>query len=172
MQFIDTESFKTLVAAFLICSSAVVLRAQSPVLEAPATVLIDDDSGVQMRGKLNRSKQILEGLVRGDFDAISRAARELKRISEATEWPLQGDHVFEAYSSDFTKQCDELDKLAHDLNHAGVQFTFLSMTATCIRCHDHVRDSSQVDKARPNGAVRLFPLRSPLREIDYPPAGN
>jgi Tfp pilus assembly protein PilN len=168
----NKRSASTLVAALMILSPVMISRAQSPALEAPAAVLIDDDSGVQMRAKLDRSKQVLEGLVRQDFAAIARAARELKRISEATNWPLQDDHVFEAHRSDFSKQCDELDKLARDLNHEGVQFTFLSMTATCIRCHDHVRDSGQTDRRRSNGAVRLFPARSPLRDFDYQPPQN
>ncbi len=133
-------------------------------------MLIHDDSGLQMRAKLQRSKQILEGLVRQDFEAISRAVRELKRISVATEWSFDNDRRFEKYSSDFAKQCDELDLLARKRNRAGVEFTFLSMTATCIRCHDYVRDSQQSDQRQGEGATRLFPARSALRDMDHLPA--
>ena len=71
----NKRSASKLVAALMILSPVVISRAQSPALEAPAAVLIDDDSGVQMRAKLDRSKQVLEGLVRQDFAAIARAAR-------------------------------------------------------------------------------------------------
>jgi hypothetical protein len=109
-------------------------------IPAPPMVLIDDDPSVQMRGKLTRSKEILAGLVRRDFASISRAATELKRISAATDWPRAEDAEFKHLSADFQRQCDQLDSLARELNFDGVQVTFQSLTLTCIRCHDHLRD--------------------------------
>ena len=119
-------------------------------------VLMDDDPGVQMRAKLSRSKDILAGLVRRDFDSMSRAAKELKRISAATDWPDANDAKFQFLSIEFQKQCDQLDALAKELSYEGVQFTFQNLTMTCIRCHDHVRDTVQAAEVLHEGDTRLF----------------
>ncbi len=71
-------------------------RNRTSLNSAPPMVLIDDDPGVQMRAKLSRSKDILAGLVRRDFDSMSRAAKELKRISAATDWPYANDAKFQS----------------------------------------------------------------------------
>ena len=132
--------------------------------DIPATVLIDGDAGHQMRAKLHRSKRILEGLIGHDFAVVSRSARELKRIGQATDWPQQGDELFERYRRDFAAQCDDLDRLAKQSNHAGAEFTFLSMTVTCIRCHDHLRDTLAEHTRARNGDVRFVPRRSALSD--------
>ncbi len=129
-------------------------RQQLP--SVPATVLISDDSGVQMRAKLSRSKDILAGLVRRDFDSISRAAKELKRISAATDWPYARDARFRKLNTEFQHQCDQLDALAVKLNYDGVQFTFQNMTVSCIACHDHVRDAKRDAEVGKEGETRLL----------------
>jgi hypothetical protein len=120
----------------------------------PPTVLINDDPGLQMTAKLIRSTNILEGLVRRDFDAVSRAAQELKRISAATNWPY--DNSFHVLNVEFQQQCDQLDSLARTENYEGIQHTFQNMTMTCIRCHDHVRDTLQSREVPPDGSTRLL----------------
>ena len=167
MPFSQLASLKTFVAFAVVLSFISIVWAEPPAIVGPPTVLINDHPAVQMREKLQRSKQILDGLIRQDFDSVSRAARELKRIGEATDWPLENDRRFERYTAEFATQCDELDSLAKEMNSQGIQFTFLSMTATCIRCHDHVRDSHRAGSKGRNGDVRLFPSRSPLRDMDH-----
>ena len=134
--------------------------ADPPSIEQLPTVLIHDDPSLQMRAKLDRSKQVLDSVIRQDFDSISRAARELKRIASATDWPMEGDSEFERYRAMFSAQCDDLDRLAKGVNSHGIQMTFLAMTETCIRCHDHIRDTRSADQAARTGDVRLFPARS------------
>lgn len=151
------------VVAFWV-SSLAYSRAEPPKIAAPPTVLIDDEPGVMMRSKLTRSKEVLEALLRNDFTSISRAAREMKRISEAAEWPRHRDAVYERFSAEFRRQCNQLESLAQDLNHEGVKFTYLNMTTTCINCHDYVRDSRRIAElrpARPEGDVRLRREPSP-----------
>ena len=126
-----------------------------PHPSAPATVLISDDPGVSMRGKLARSKDILEGLVNRDFDSISRAATELKRISAATDWPYAKETKFQELNAEFQQLCDQLDALAIKLNYEGVQFTFQHLTMSCIGCHDHVRDAMRGAEINHEGDTRL-----------------
>ena len=139
------------------------LRAEPPEIASPPAVLVDEDPGFMMRSKLTRSKDVLEALLRNDFRSISRAAREMKRISEAAEWPRRRDAVYERFSAEFRRQCNQLESLALDLNHEGVKFTYLNMTTTCINCHDYVRDSRRVAELPADGDVRLMhePARRP-----------
>lgn len=141
-------------------SGVSIVEAGPPSIEPPPAVLIDDDPGVQMRAKLDRSKQILESMLQHDFNAVSRAARELKHIAGATDWPMQKDPEFTRYLAMFKAQSDDLNRLADGMNLLGIQTTYLAMTETCIRCHDHLRDARPADRAAQTGDVRLFPARS------------
>ena len=137
-----------------------VVSAEPPPLGQVPRVLIQDDPSLQMRAKLDRSKTILEAVIQQDFDSVSCVARELKRIAGATDWPMEGDTKFERYRAQFEMQCDDLDRLAKGSNSNGIQITFLAMTETCIRCHDHVRDAKSAAQKARTGEVRLFPARS------------
>jgi hypothetical protein len=126
-------------------------------------VPIGEAEGALMKSKLIASQTVLEGLVRKDFDAIAKGARDMKKISEAAEWPRLRDHVYEHFGKAFRRQCNQLEQLAIDGNHEGVTFVYLSMTNTCIDCHDHVRDSVRI--ADPNaGDVRRIPSEWPTPE--------
>ncbi len=130
-----------------------------------AVVPIGDAQGALMKSKLMTSQKVLAGLVRKDFDAIALGAREMKRISEAAEWPRARDSVYEHFGKVFRQQCGQLELLATEGNNDGVTFMYLSMTNTCVSCHDYVRDSFRI--ARPNeGDVRLIPSHWPASELN------
>lgn len=140
-----------------ICAGMLLPLSGNPPISVSPAVLVDDDPGVMMRAKLTRSKEVLEGLLRNDFRSISRAAVEMKRISEAAEWPRARDEVYERFSAEFRRQCNELEALAKDLNREGVKFTYLNMTTTCINCHDYVRDSERVAGTTREGSIQFVP---------------
>ncbi|QDT09547.1 hypothetical protein [Planctomycetes bacterium K23_9] len=129
----------------------------APVLVASPTAA----SSALMKAKLGRSQKVLEGLLRKDFDQIASGAREMKRISEAAEWPRARDNVYEHFSAEFRRQCSQLESLASRRNHEGVTFVYLQMTTTCIQCHDHVRDSLRVAGIEPRDNVSLIPSQWP-----------
>ena len=87
-------------------SSVLTVRADPPQNSAPEVTPIAGEAGVLMQAKLSSSKKVLEGLLRRDFDSIARAAREMKRISKATEWPRPRDEVYEHFSAEFQRQCN------------------------------------------------------------------
>ncbi len=93
--------------------------ADNPVAGSTKTTPIPGESIVLMQAKLSSSKKVLEGLLRRDYDSIARAAREMKRISKATEWPRQRDEVYEHFSVEFQRQCNQLESQADALNHEG-----------------------------------------------------
>ncbi len=123
---------------------------------------IGEASGTLMRSKLVTSQQVLEGLLRKDFDAIASGAGRMKQISEAAEWPRSRDSVYEHFAQIFRRQCNQLEQAATNRNHEGVMFTYLGLTTTCVQCHDYVRDSLRVARPR-EGDVRLIPSHWPSR---------
>ena len=128
----------------------------TPINQAPSAL---------MRSKLVSSQNVLEGLLRKDFDAVARGAREMKRISEAAEWPRARDAVYEHFGIEFRRQCNQLESLAKQGNHEGVTFLYLQMTTTCVQCHDYVRDSLRIAERNDRGEVRLIPAEWPERGL-------
>lgn len=127
----------------------------------PPIQTIERSEGMLMRSKLKRSQSVLEGLLRKDFAAISRGAKEMKLISEAAEWPRARDTVYEHFSAEFRRQCNQLEKLADSRNHQGATFTYLHMTNLCIECHDYVRDSLRVADPKGRSGIQLIPAEWP-----------
>jgi hypothetical protein len=118
------------------------------------------ENQVLMRAKLSSSQKVLEGLLAEDFTLIAHGAREMKKISEAAEWPRSRDAVYEHFAAEFRRQCIKLESMAHKTNHEAATFTYLNMTTTCINCHDHVRDALRIAEL-PNGGVQLIPAQLP-----------
>ena len=83
----------------------------------------------------------------------------MKSLSEAVQWPRSEDKVYDHYGDEFRRQCAKLMKLADEKNLEGAHFTYLSMTTTCINCHNYVRGNLRVEPNRedPQGPVRLIP---------------
>jgi hypothetical protein len=118
------------------------------------------ETKVLMRAKLSSSQKVLEGLLAEDYTLIAHGAREMRRISEAAEWPRARDAVYEHHAAEFRRQCIKLESLSQTTNHEGVSFTYLQMTMTCIACHNYVRDSLRIAR-EPNGGVQLIPSHVP-----------
>ncbi|QDV84604.1 hypothetical protein [Stieleria sp.] len=148
--------FKFVLLAILASIPLAMLTWADPVVQP-----IERSEGVLMRSKLKRSQHVLEGLLRKDFPAIARGAKEMKLISEAAEWPRARDTVYEHFSAEFRRQCTQLEELAEQENHQGVTFTYLQMTNLCIQCHDYVRDSLRVAEPRGRHGVQLIPAEWP-----------
>lgn len=127
----------------------------------PAVRTIEQSEGVLMRSKMKRSQSVLEGLLRKDFAAIERGAKEMRMISEAAEWPRARDSVYEHFSSEFRRQCSQLEELAANKNHQAATFTYLHLTNLCVQCHDYVRDSLRVAEPRGRGGIQLIPAEWP-----------
>lgn len=127
----------------------------------PAVRTIEQSEGMLMRSKMKRSQSVLEGLLRKDFKAIERGAHEMKLISEAAEWPRARDAVYEHFSAEFRRQCNQLEELAAKENHQGATFTYLHMTNLCIQCHDYVRDALRVAEPRGRSGIQLIPSEWP-----------
>ncbi len=148
------------VSCLAVCLSGAVWLGADP----PANTIGDAPVSL-MHSKLGNSQRVLEGLVRSDFEQIAQGARELKLISEAAEWPRPRDSVYEHFSAEFRRQCNQLEDLATKRNQQGATFTYLQMTTLCIGCHDHVRDSLRIAEKPGRGEVQLIPSQWPEREL-------
>jgi hypothetical protein len=149
----------------IVCLAAVVAGVLGTLLlgaaDPPTSTIRETE--VLMRAKLSSSQKVLEGLLAEDFTLIAHGAREMRRISEAAEWPRARDTVYEHYAAEFRRQCIKLESLANKTNHEGASFAYLHMTSTCIDCHDYVRDALRVAD-QPNGGVQLIPAHLPVPE--------
>jgi hypothetical protein len=97
-----------------------------------------------MRMKLEYSKKVLEGLTLEDYQAISKTAKALKRLSEAAEWevptiPNATDYV--VFTTEFQRLADEMDRKAKEKNIDGATLAYLRMTMNCVNCHKYVRQA-------------------------------
>ena len=130
--------------------------AQNP-REHAAVATISDAPGALMNRKMKVSQQVLEGLLRKDFDAISAGAIQMRRISEDAEWPRARDRVYEHFGTEFRRQCNQLERLSKQRNLEGTTFVYLQMTSTCVQCHSHARDSLRVAELRARDNVQRIP---------------
>ena len=146
----------------LIIALALLAGAASSLLldaaESPNATI--SETKVLMRAKLSSSQKVLEGLLAEDFTLIAQGAKEMKRISEAAEWPRARDAVYEHHAAELRRQCIKLESLAQTTNHEGASYTYLQMTSTCIDCHNYVRDELRIAK-KPHGGVQLIPAQIP-----------
>lgn len=93
---------------------------------------------VLMRAKLAAAQQVLEGLMAGNFKTIGRGAEQLRDLEQ---WHVQKrDAVYDHYSNEFRRLAEKLTHLAEDDNLEGAMFTYQHLTATCMSCHQYVRD--------------------------------
>jgi hypothetical protein len=125
-------------SAVVLGTLAIVLGAVSTRGAGPA----EEKRRTFMRQKLEYSKAVLEGLTLEDFEAITRGARALKQLSQASEWevptiPNVPDYM--AFTNDFQRLCDELSAKAKARNIDGATLVYLRLTMNCVNCHKYVR---------------------------------
>jgi hypothetical protein len=141
-----------LVSAYTVYTGAAIMQPNQPVTR-------QDKTKPFMRAKLVGSQSVLDGLVTENFGLIRQGAENMKSLSEAVQWPRSEDEVYDHYGDEFRRQCAKLMELADQKNLEGAHFTYLSMTTTCINCHNYVRGNFRVapNQENPQGPVRLIP---------------
>lgn len=103
-----------------------------------------------MEAKLEYAEQILAGLVRHDFDQIAKAAESLKLMSlshpKGWEKKAEDDEIYDHFRMEFMRQTARLEEEARKENLAGAAYFQQNLTATCIACHDYIRDEDVKEK--------------------------
>lgn len=97
-----------------------------------------------MEVKLTSSQQILEHLTRGDFEKMQTSARRMQVLNFLEQWMRDQDF---ARKSDYQGQLNvfefatkELIRHAGDKNVEGALKSYTTLTESCVRCHQLIRD--------------------------------
>ena len=105
-----------------------------PPAEAPATKITP-----LMRMKLEKSKDILEGLALEDFDKIAKNARSLKLLSMESGWNVIQTEEYATQSRDFRRTCDLIAEAAAAKDVGRAALGYVAMTVRCVECHAYMR---------------------------------
>ncbi len=92
-----------------------------------------------MRAKLANSQSVLEGLVTEDYDLIRVGAQQMIVMSKAAEWNVYPGETYLQDSTEFTDAAKELISRAKSKNIDGATLSYLKLTMSCVKCHNHVR---------------------------------
>ena len=111
-----------------------------------------------MQRKLDSSGLILNGLVTEDFELIDQAADDLLTVAflpDVHDSDEPGDDkVYEHFRNEFRRLAAELKQKASERNLEGAAYLHSNLTANCIACHQHLRDT--------NSGIELLGGESPI----------
>lgn len=97
-----------------------------------------------MHAKLGHSQKVFEGLVTKDFDKIELGAEALMLTSLSTPKlepdRKRNDEVFDHLKLEFVRLSGQLQQMARDKNLEGAAYVTEKLNATCIACHQYLRD--------------------------------
>jgi hypothetical protein len=99
-----------------------------------------------MRDKLEFSGKVLEGLTLEDYAMIEKAAKAMKKLSQAAEWevptiPSVPEYI--VFTSEFQRLADEVAQKARDRNIDGATLAYVKLTMSCVNCHKYVRGQAR-----------------------------
>ena len=98
------------------------------------------DASVWMRMKLDYSKNILEGITKGEFELVEDNALKLRGFNRVERF-VRGK--WEGYSQQlqaFQHANDDLIKQARKKNVEGATLAFTQLTISCVNCHKKLRE--------------------------------
>lgn len=97
-----------------------------------------------MAAKLVSSQNILGDLTHGDFEGLEQNARRMQVISLLEQWlrDTEFEHrsEYEGQLNAFEFATKELVRHAVDHNTEGALQAYLDMTASCVHCHQLIRN--------------------------------
>ena len=98
-----------------------------------------------MDSKLRYSEKILTGLVTHDFELIAKSAESMKNIGlrhpqKDLHKKSEDGEVYEHFRTEFMRLAARLEEEAQKKHLAGAAYFAQNLTATCIACHDYIRD--------------------------------
>lgn len=98
-----------------------------------------------MEKKLAVAQKLLGGLAVNDFAAIKENAGILNDLSKQAAWKMIETPRYESYSDEFQRLTLRMFEQATDKNLDGVALSYVDMTLTCVKCHQHVREQKKID---------------------------
>ncbi len=92
-----------------------------------------------MRTKLDHSQKALEGVTAGDFEILLAAARKLKALGNAPDWPNFDSPEYQEHKANFRRSVNALERGAVEANLDSATLAYVRMTMNCVECHRFVR---------------------------------
>ncbi len=102
---------------------------------------VRQNSSTFMERKLDRAREIVEGLAIEDFDMISKSAQSLALLSHESEWKVMQSETYSRMSSEFRNSAIRLRDAGNQENLDGATLAYFEVTLNCVRCHKYVRDN-------------------------------
>ena len=94
-----------------------------------------------MAKKLAAAQKLLGGLAMNDFAAIKENASILNDLSKQAAWKMMETPRYEGYSDEFQRITAKMADQARDRNIDAIALSYVDMTLTCVKCHQHVRET-------------------------------
>ncbi len=92
-----------------------------------------------MRTKLDHSQKALEGVTAGDFEILLAAAKKLKALGTAQDWPNFDNPEYQEHKANFRRSVNALERGAVEANLDSATLAYVRMTMNCVECHRFVR---------------------------------
>lgn len=131
------------------------------MLQSSASAQDGDKIGDFMRVKLIQSQKVLEGLVREDFDAITKHSQEMSLLSQATNWQVLQTPEYRERSTEFRRSVEALTEAGKKKNLEGAALAYVEVTMKCVTCHKYVRRVKTAQVDNPQAPRVVLDLRLP-----------
>lgn len=116
-----------------------------------------------MRGKLDASSDVLEGLTTERFDLIADGADRMRLMSKKAAWNSIKTDQYVQYSQEFQRTTEQLAKAAREKKLDAAALAWTQVTLNCINCHRYARDT-MVTWNEATDLATLMAVASPLEE--------
>lgn len=91
-----------------------------------------------MRAKLQQSQGLLAALVTSNWTDLERRSRELEALTRDPAWAVMNAPEYTRYAAAFIRATQDLTESAARRDSEGAPLAYVSLTLTCVRCHQAV----------------------------------
>jgi hypothetical protein len=110
-----------------------------------------------MKAKLAHAQAVLEGIVIDDLASVELNAKQLIRLSELAAWQVHRTMEYNMYSDEFRFNARELARHAKERKLHAAVLDYLSITTSCVKCHDYMKQAGLVREDVPAGVLGMAP---------------
>lgn len=94
-----------------------------------------------MERKLLHAQKLLEGLAMKDFDKIDKSTEGLMECLKEATWRINDTDKYLLYSNEFLRNIEGMQKASKKKNIDAATLSYVEMTLTCVKCHEHLRET-------------------------------
>lgn len=105
-----------------------------------------------MRQKLDLSEKLLEAVVTSNWLELGRRSRSLEQLTNDPAWAVLNMPEFGRRSAAFAQAARDLVEAAEKRDEEATPLAYLSLTLSCVRCHQYVSRIRIADLAGPQSS--------------------